>query len=660
MFRSVLIANRGEIACRVARTAKRLGLRTIAVYSSADADALHVRSCDEAYYLGGAEPRESYLSIARVIAAAREAKAECIHPGYGFLSENADFAEACAEAGIVFVGPPAAAIRAMGLKDRAKALMEKARVPIVPGYHGERQDAKFLKEKAYEIGYPVLIKPAAGGGGRGMRRVDKHTDFETALEGAIRESRSAFGSGRILVEKYIAAPRHIEFQIFADQYGNTVHLGERDCSLQRRHQKVVEEAPAPGMTADLRAQIGAAAVEAAKAVDYRGAGTVEFVADGSSGLRADAIWFIEMNTRLQVEHPVTESITGLDLVEWQLRIAAGEKLPLTQQRVRFNGHAVEARIYAEDPEHDFLPSTGPVVALQLPDDVRVDAGVAAGGQVSPYYDAMIAKLIAHAPTREAALHRLADALDRTLIAGVRSNVGFLANLCRADEFKRGAVDTGYIDGHLEKLGAVPQPRDDAAAALGVTHILDGAAAPDAGEFSATDSLSPWDARDGFQLGGVRTVIVPLVVDGDSVDAAVIYGKDGMRVSVGGRAPAADAKVFEAWRDVREVREVYVLRGGRQTRVRLKDFSAASAAATAGDGVIKAPMHGRVLELLATVGERVAQGQRLAVIEAMKMEHTLRAPFAGVVREVPVHTGAQVVESAPIMVLEPVPAGDRKT
>ncbi|MGA8078918.1 MAG: biotin carboxylase N-terminal domain-containing protein [Xanthobacteraceae bacterium] len=657
MFRSVLIANRGEIVCRIARTAKRLGLRTIAVYSTADADALHVRSCDEAYCIGGAEPRESYLAIERVIAAARQAKAECIHPGYGFLSENADFAAACAEAGIVFVGPPAAAIRAMGLKDRAKTLMEKARVPVVPGYHGERQDAKFLKEKAYEVGYPVLIKPAAGGGGRGMRRVDKHADFETALEGAIRENQSAFGSGRILIEKYIVAPRHIEFQVFADRYGNTIHLGERDCSLQRRHQKVIEEAPAPGMTADLRVQIGAAAVEAAKAVEYRGAGTVEFVADASNGLRADAIWFIEMNTRLQVEHPVTESITGLDLVEWQLRIAAGEKLPLTQDRLRLSGHAVEARIYAEDTEHDFLPSTGPIVAMQLSADIRVDAGVAAGGQVSPYYDAMIAKLIAHAPTREAALHRLAHALDQTVIAGVRTNIAFLANLCRAGAFTRGEVDTGYIDSHLAKLGAVPQPRDDAAAASGVAHILKGSAAPNGGHANRaceTDAASPWDASDGFQLGAVRTVAVAIIVDGESADAAVAYAADGPHVTVGGQAPAADANVFGT------DREAYVLRNGRQTRVRLKDFSTSSAAAASGDGVIKAPMHGRVLELLAAVGERVTQGQRLAVIEAMKMEHTLRAPFAGVVRQVSVSTGAQVVESAPIMVLEPVPDGGRET
>jgi 3-methylcrotonyl-CoA carboxylase alpha subunit len=362
MFGSVLIANRGEIACRVARTAKRMGMRTIAVYSAADAHALHTRLCDEAYLLGPADARESYLSIERLVEVAKRAGADCVHPGYGFLSENADFAEACAGAGLVFVGPPAAAIRAMGLKDRAKALMQKAGVPIVPGYHGERQDREFLKEQAEKIGYPVLIKPAAGGGGRGMRRVERAGEFDASLTSAIREAEAAFGSSRVLIEKYVAAPRHIEIQVFADQHGNVIHLGERDCSLQRRHQKIIEEALAPGMTADLRAKMGAAAVEAARTVGYTGAGTVEFVADGTRGLRSDAFWFIEMNTRLQVEHPVTEEITGLDLVEWQFRVAAGEKLPLSQAEVRFDGHAVEARIYAEDPENGFLPSTGKIVA----------------------------------------------------------------------------------------------------------------------------------------------------------------------------------------------------------------------------------------------------------------------------------------------------------
>jgi len=649
MFRSVLIANRGEIACRIARTAKRLGLRTIAVYSAADAGALHTRLCDEAHFLGGADPRESYLSIERLIDAAAQSAAECIHPGYGFLSENADFAEACALAGKVFVGPPAQAIRAMGLKDRAKTVMEKAGVPIVPGYHGKRQDAKFLREKAYEIGYPVLIKPAAGGGGRGMRRVDKHADFETALEGAIREGQSAFGSSLVLIEKFIAAPRHIEIQVFADGHGNIVHLGERDCSLQRRHQKVIEEAPAPGMTPELRALMGAAAVEAARAVGYRGAGTVEFVADGTNGLRAGAYWFIEMNTRLQVEHPVTEAVTGLDLVEWQFRIAAGEKLPLTQNRLRIDGHAVEARLYAEDPANGFLPSTGPIVALELPDDVRVDSGVEAGSEVTPFYDPMIAKLIAHASTREAALDRLADALDRTLIAGVRSNAAFLAALCRADDFRRGKFDTGFIDRSLAELGATVQQRDTSAAALGVAQLLGGemrseAIPPDddSGEFA-----SPWIARDGFQLGGKRLLTVPIVIDGEDATAAVSYGKDGAQVAVDGKAPATDAKVFTAGNNA------YVLRHGRQTRVRIKDFAAAAAEAGAGDGVVKAPMHGKVLELLVSVGERVMAGQRLAVIEAMKMEHTLRAPFAGVVKKVPVGAGAQVVEGAQIVVIEPV-------
>jgi len=650
MFRSVLIANRGEIACRIARTAKRLGLRTIAVYSAADAHALHVRSCDEAHLLGPAPARDSYLSIARLIDVARGTKAECIHPGYGFLSENAGFAEACQQAGIAFVGPPAAAIRAMGLKDRAKALMEKAGVPLVPGYHGERQDAKFLKEKAYEIGYPVLIKPAGGGGGRGLRRVDKHAEFEAALEGATREAEAAFGSSRVLIEKYVAAPRHVEFQVFGDSHGNVIHLGERDCSLQRRHQKVIEEAPAPGMTPELRAQMGTAAVEAARAVGYAGAGTVEFIADGTKGLRADGFWFIEMNTRLQVEHPVTEAITGLDLVEWQFRVAAGEKLPLAQSDVRFNGHAVEARLYAEDPENGFLPSTGRIVALELPGDVRVDSGIEAGGEVTSYYDAMIAKLIAHGPTRAAALDRLADALDRTTLAGPRSNVAFLAALTRADAFRQGGVDTGFIDRNLAALGAVPRQFDPAAAALGVAHLLRSQAPAECaagdGAEEAAQINSPWAVTDGFQLGGRRALTLPVVIDGETATATATYGSEGTRVAIAGVEPAPDARVFEA------DREAYVLRHGRQTRVRMQDFAAGAAAGGGGDGLIKAPMHGRVLEIAVAVGDAVVHGQRLAVIEAMKMEHALRAPFAGTVAEMAVAAGQQVVEGAKMMVIAP--------
>jgi 3-methylcrotonyl-CoA carboxylase alpha subunit len=653
MLRSVLIANRGEIACRIARTAKRLGIRTIAVYSEADAGALHTRLCDEAYPIGGSEPRASYLAIDHLIAAAKQTGAECVHPGYGFLSENADFADACAQAGLVFVGPPASAIRAMGLKDHAKKLMERAGVPVVPGYHGERQDAKFLKEKAYQVGYPVLIKPAAGGGGRGMRRVDKHADFDAALEGAVRESQSAFGTGRVLIEKFVTSPRHIEIQVFGDIHGNAVHLGERDCSLQRRHQKVIEEAPAPGMTPELRATIGEAAVAAAKAVDYRGAGTVEFVADGTAGLRANAFWFIEMNTRLQVEHPVTEAVTGLDLVEWQFRIAAGEKLPLRQDETHFAGHAIEARVYAEDPEHGFLPSTGTIAALEFPDAIRVDSGIEAGSDVSPFYDPMIAKLIAQAPTRESARDRLAQALDATVIAGVRTNVPFLANLCRAAAFGEGKVDSGFIDRNLTALGAAPREPDWGAAARGATDLIKARAGAltqaSTPEEDVAQDHSPWSARDGFQLGGRREITLPILVDGEDAEAVIAYERGNPRLTVHGVEPANDARLFQSGA------QAYVLRGGRQTRVRIKDFAAGAADAGGGDNVIKAPMHGRVLELLAGIGDRVVFGQRLAVIEAMKMEHTLRAPFAALVKEVPVSTGAQVIEGAPIMVLEPVEA-----
>src|SRR5580658_1810241 len=560
MFRSVLIANRGEIACRIARTAKRLGLRTIAVYSAADAGALHVRSCDEAYFIGGAEPRDSYLSVENLIAVARQARAECIHPGYGFLSENADFAEACEKAGIVFVGPPAAAIRAMGLKDRAKTLMEKAGVPVVPGFHGERQDVKFLKEKAYEIGYPVLIKPAAGGGGRGMRRVDKHADFEIALEGAIRESQSAFGSGRVLIEKYVAAPRHIEIQVFADRHGNVIHLNERDCSLQRRHQKVIEEAPAPGMTAELRATMGAAAVEAARAVGYEGAGTVEFIADGARGLTPDGFWFMEMNTRLQVEHPVTEETTGFDLVEWQFRVAAGEKLPVTQAQVPLDGHAVEARLYAEDPDHGFLPSTGKLLALDLPagEGIRVDSGMATGDAMTRFYDPLIAKVIARAPTREAALDRLAAALDRTVVAGIRCNVGLLAALARADGFRNGNFDTGFVERMLAGRG---EPGlDRAAVAAGAAHLV-ARDVPQAGDGDASAWVSPWDAQDGFQLSGPRETALPLDADGEAVDATVSYRGGAAAVTVDAIAPAPDARVIDG------DGAAYVLRHGRQTVVR---------------------------------------------------------------------------------------------
>jgi 3-methylcrotonyl-CoA carboxylase alpha subunit len=648
MFTSVLIANRGEIACRIARTAKRLGLRTIAVYSAADAQALHVRVCDEAQPIGPAPAAESYLVVDKLIAAAIAARADCIHPGYGFLSENAAFAEACQAAGIAFVGPPPSAMRAMGLKDRAKALMEKAGVPVVPGYHGDMQDAKFLSRKAYEIGYPVLIKAVAGGGGKGMRRVDKHADFDTALSGAMREAKAAFGDERVLIEKYVTSPRHIEMQIFADGHGNAIHLNERDCSLQRRHQKVIEEAPAPGMSAELRAAMGQAAVAAAKAAGYVGAGTVEFIADGAGGLKADGFWFMEMNTRLQVEHPVTEAITGLDLVEWQFRIAAGEKLPLTQDKVPLNGHAVEARLYAEDPERGFLPSTGKLIALHFPHvkGLRVDTGVEQGDEVTPFYDPMIAKLIAHGATRNAALDTLAHALDKTVVIGPRSNAGFLAALCRAKDFRDGAFDTGFIDRNLGALKAEPQGLDHAAAAAGARQLLAQQRARIAAAFEPGEPASPWDADDGFQLSGTRQLSLPILADGEKATAQILHEPAGPVVAVDGIPAAADVIAIAAGE------AVYVLRHGRQTKVSLRDLSADAGGDHGAGGLVRAPMHGKVLGIFVENGQAVTRGQRLAIIEAMKMEHTLTAAIDGTVGEIAVSVDAQVGEGAKVMVITP--------
>ena len=650
MFSSVLIANRGEIACRVARTAKRLGLRTIAVYSEADTNALHVRLCDEAHPIGPAPAQDSYLSIEKLIDVARRTRAECIHPGYGFLSENAGFAEACAKAGIVFVGPPPSAIRAMGLKDRAKALMEKAGVAVVPGYHGDRQEPAFLKQKTYEIGYPVLIKAIAGGGGKGMRKVEKHAEFEAALEAAQREATSAFGEARVLLEKYVTSPRHIEIQVMADAHGNAIHLNERDCSLQRRHQKVIEEAPAPGMTPDMRAAMGAAAVKAAKAVGYTGAGTVEFIADGAGKLRPDGFWFMEMNTRLQVEHPVTEAITGLDLVELQFRVAAGEALPLAQDEVPLNGHAIEARLYAEDPERGFLPSTGRLVALKLPEGegIRVDTGVETGSDITAFYDPMIAKLIAHGATREQALARLGGALERTVVAGPRSNVAFLGALCRAKEFRAGAVDTGFIERNGAALGLVPRGVDRAAAASGAARLIEQDRERIARNIdrAADAPASPWDAVDGFQLSGVRAFSVPVLVDGEPMQAEAAFGSNRVSVAVDGAAAALDGVLF----DVPD--GVHVLRNGRQTVVRRLLAGAGALDGAGGDGLIKAPMHGKVLALLVAEGDSVVKGQRLAIIEAMKMEHALTAPHDGIVAGISVSAGGQVAEGAKVMTIEP--------
>jgi 3-methylcrotonyl-CoA carboxylase alpha subunit len=675
MLSSVLIANRGEIAVRVIKTAKRLGLRTIAVYSEADAGAMHVKLADEAYPIGPAPARDSYLVIDKIIAVAREAKAEAIHPGYGFLSERAEFAEACEAAGIVFVGPPASAIRAMGLKDGAKALMQKAGVPVVPGYHGAMQESKFLKEKAYEIGYPVLIKAVAGGGGKGMKRVDKAMDFDEALASAQREAQGAFGDPRVLIEKYVLSPRHIEIQVFGDTKGNVVHLFERDCSLQRRHQKVIEEAPAPGMPEAMREAMGRAAVEAARAVGYVGAGTVEFIADGSAGLQPDRFWFMEMNTRLQVEHPVTEAITGQDLVEWQLRVASGERLPLLQENLAIGGHAVEARLYAEDPEKGFLPSTGRLHALEFgtAEGVRIDTGVEEGAEVSPYYDPMIAKVIAHGATRDEALDRLGAALAGTVVAGPRTNVTFLKALTEAQGFREGDFDTGFIDRNVEALGAVPQPMDAKAAAVGGLTIVQREMRRLWRNPNNYDGFSPWSvmSADGFALSASRPCQrLDMVVDGERV-AGVLQFVEGLPVAEvnGERVP-----IVRRWRsyfgyletfvhdndprhypsDVRIVSvpgRVFVIRNGRQTEVRAFDPLDVDLDHLDGGGSVKAPMHGKVVQVFVEPGQQVAKGDRIAVIEAMKMEHTLVAPSDGTVTMVAVLAGEQVAEGAPVASIE---------
>ena len=651
---SILIANRGEIACRVIRTARRLGLRTIAVYSDADAQALFVEMADEAYRIGPAPARESYLDAQKILAVAKQAGAACIHPGYGFLSENVEFAEACAVAGIVFVGPPASAISAMGLKDAAKALVEKANVPVVPGYHGAEQGVDFLSQEAERIGYPVLIKAVAGGGGKGMKKVDRPEDFADALSSAQREGKNAFGDARVLVEKYVLSPRHVEIQVFGDSHGNVVHLYERDCSLQRRHQKVIEEAPAPGMTPEVRAAMGKAATEAAKAVGYVGAGTVEFIADGRDGLRADRFYFMEMNTRLQVEHPVTEAITGLDLVELQLKVAAGEPLGFAQEDVRAEGHAVEARLYAEDPEKGFLPSTGKLWALQFPqsEDIRIDTGVEAGDSVTPFYDPMIAKVIAHGRTRDEALDHLAFALGETIVAGPRTNLAFLTKLAEAEGFRKGPFDTGFIERNITALGAEPQPLDAAAvaaAALQLEEERQVALLDLAIERTGDEAKSPWLDADAFSIMPRPALGLPLLVDGERIEARIEWNGDQPRVSLPGHP--LDEGEHEVTLARAESGTYLALHRGRQTSVALFDpFSVDLDAAAGAGGVIKAPMHGKLIALFVTAGEAVVKGQRLAIVEAMKMEHVLTAPRDGTVTEIGAEPGAQVAEGAKVVVL----------
>ncbi|WP_339947036.1 acetyl/propionyl/methylcrotonyl-CoA carboxylase subunit alpha [uncultured Albimonas sp.] len=652
MFAKILIANRGEIAVRVIRTARRMGVRTVAVFSDADAQAMHVAEADEAVRIGPAPVGESYLRGERILAAAKATGAQAIHPGYGFLSENPDFAEAVAAAGLVFIGPSADSIRAMGLKDAAKALMEKAGVPVVPGYHGAEQEPAFLAERAAEIGFPVLIKARAGGGGKGMRRVERAEDFAEALQGAQREGASAFGDAAVLIEKYVTHPRHIEVQVFGDSHGNAVHLFERDCSLQRRHQKVIEEAPAPGMTEETRAEIGAAAVRAARAVDYRGAGTVEFIADASDGLRADRIWFMEMNTRLQVEHPVTEAITGLDLVEWQLRVAAGDPLPLAQQDLAIRGAAMEARIYAEDAPRGFLPQIGRFARLRLPEaTARIDSGVREGDEVTPHYDPMIAKVIAHGKDRAEALTRLRTALAATEIAGLTTNVAFLRALLAHEGFADGEMDTGLIDRELAALTAPAPVAPEAAALAAIASLGLDAPATDPAPFAAADGWRLWSPeRRAVELTGPEgETRVDLAILGPGrfafatgagdVPLLLAPAGEGLRVRVGEDGPARPVSL------TRHDRKVTVILDGEATAWTPPDPIAAATEAGGTGDALAAPMPGLVKVVSAAPGDRVTEGQTLIVMEAMKMEHRLTAPRDGEVAELLCAEGAQVAEGA---------------
>jgi len=624
MIKSLLIANRGEIACRVIRTARRLGIRTVAVYSDADAKALHARMADEKIHIGPSPARESYLAGEKILAAANAAGAEAIHPGYGFLSENADFAQAVIDAGLIWVGPKPDSIRAMGLKDAAKKLMAEAGVPVTPGYLGENQDPQQLKREADAIGYPVLIKAVAGGGGKGMRRVDEAGQFDDALESAKREAASAFGDERVLIEKYILSPRHIEVQVFGDTHGNVVHLFERDCSLQRRHQKVIEEAPAPGMSAETREAVCGAAVRAAEAVNYEGAGTIEFIADASGGLTPDRIWFMEMNTRLQVEQPVTEEITGQDLVEWQIRIASGEPLPRSQDELRISGHAIEARLYAEDPSRGFLPSVGKLDHFDLGEEGRIETGVEEGDAISPFYDPMIAKLIARGDDREEALEALAAMLDEVEVWPVRTNAGFLFNAVLQPEFGSAEIDTGFIEKHLDEL--VPEAEPD-------EEIWRGAAAV---ALAIAEDSDPFGGLAGFRVNAAPS-------------ASVTLGRAGSFRTIGTRD--GEVAAVSGFRDGERVVAFYE---GQAYEFAL---SARGTGTTHGihDGEIEAPMPGKVTAVEVSRGQKVVKGQRLLTLEAMKMEHALTAPFDGTIAELPASAGAQVTEGQMLVKVQAEPS-----
>lgn len=663
MFRKILIANRGEIACRVIETCRRLGIKTVAIYSDADKNARHVALADEAMRVGPSPVAESYLQADRIVEIALQSGAEAVHPGYGLLSENPEFVEKIAASGLVFVGPPASAIRAMGLKDAAKALMVEAGVPVVPGYHGQEQNPDFLAGEADAIGYPVLIKARAGGGGKGMRLVENSKDFRTALEGAQREAKASFGDAACLIEKYVTQPRHVEIQVFADGHGNAVHLFERDCSLQRRHQKVIEEAPAPDMPEAVRSAMGRAAVEAAKAIGYQGAGTVEFIVDGSKGLRADGFWFMEMNTRLQVEHPVSEAITGLDFVELQLRVAAGEALPFQQDDLSINGWAFEARIYAEDVGKGFLPATGRLDHLSFPHGrefgigaVRIDSGVRQGDEISPFYDPMIAKVIVHAATRPAALNLLAGALAECHVSGVVTNIPFLQNLARHQGFRRGEVDTGLIARDIDALLQSPAVTDTAVA---IASVLALGVPP---EIRDTD---PWSVFSGWRHWSDARQYVT-IEDGDELlHRSVLFLERGTFCVEGGKAPVrleltalggsrysvnADGHRFSIVA-VRLKGKLSLYMGESRWVFGLPDaLNLVEESGTSGNDIIS-PMPGLVTVMSAKIGQAVSKGDALIVLEAMKMEHTLTAPRDGIVAEVLAKVGDQVQDGMLLLSLQ---------
>ncbi|HEX5515856.1 MAG TPA: acetyl/propionyl/methylcrotonyl-CoA carboxylase subunit alpha [Gammaproteobacteria bacterium] len=667
MFDKILIANRGEIACRIARTCRQLGIRTVAVYSEADADAMHVAACDEAWLLGPAPARDSYLNIERILDVARRSGAKAIHPGYGFLSENAEFAEACERAGIVFIGPPASAIRAMGSKSAAKAIMADAGVPLVPGYHGDDQSPELLAAAASDIGYPVLIKASAGGGGKGMRRVDAPGQFVEALAAAKREAAAAFGDDHVLIEKYLLQPRHVEFQIFADRYGSAVHLFERDCSVQRRHQKVIEEGPAPGLSPQTREAMGEAAVTAARAIGYVGAGTVEFIMDAKGGF-----YFMEMNTRLQVEHPITEMITGQDLVAWRLEVAAGQPLPAVQQDLTVRGHAFEARIYAEDPERDFLPAIGTIQTLRTPAEsryVRIDTGVRSGDEISVHYDPMIAKLIVWGPDRTQALLRLRQALAECLVIGTATNIGFLGRIAGHPAFAAGGVDTHFIDTYRNELLPEPQPASDQVLAAAALYELLQIRQQTAGQAQASaDPWSPWHDTVGFRLNSDNWHVLQFRDGERDLSVVAHFRPHGYRLEL----PNGELEAHAQLRDDGQLRlslgaaqqDVYVRRHGDQLTVVLDgqrhqlqvvDPSTTIAEDSPGAGGLLAPMPGLVRAVLVEAGQQVSEGDALMVLEAMKMEYTIRATIDGLVEQIEFSVGDQVEEGAELLVVSPLPA-----